>query len=51
MSRAAAFVFPLAIQVIDSWNSANIEVLPAAMRRDGLEFIWAKVTLGRMSVP
>jgi hypothetical protein len=50
MSRAATFAFPLAIQVIDSGNSANVEVLPAAMRRYGLEVVRAKITLESMSV-
>ena len=40
-----AFVLPLAIEIVDAWDAADIEVLPAAMRRDGFEVIGAKVSL------
>ena len=45
-----AFVLPLAIEIVDAWDAADIEVLPAAMRRDGFEVIGAKVSLLRLLV-
>jgi len=39
------FVLPLAIQVVDSGDAADVEVLPAAVGRDGFEVVRAKVTL------
>lgn len=38
-------MFPLKVQVVDAWDAADVEVLPAAVRRDGFEVVGAKVTL------
>ena len=40
-----AFVLPLQIEIVDSWDAADVEVLPAAVGRDGFEVVRAKVTL------
>lgn len=38
-------MLPLAIEVINPGDSANVEVLPAAMRWNGFEVVRTKVTL------
>jgi len=40
-----AFVLPLAVQVVDSWDAADVEVLPAAMGRNGFKVVGTKISL------
>jgi hypothetical protein len=40
-----SIVFPLEVQIVDSGDTADVEVLPAAVRGDGFEVVGAKVSL------